>query len=89
MKPQPAREPVFEGQSQTACQAVSPMDEPATKPPPRSATTANVGSAPLTLKTTSGTSADSNWEMKAAKASSSRQTKSKLSAAEISVCSSA
>jgi hypothetical protein len=28
MKPQPAREPLREGQTQTVCQAVSPMDEP-------------------------------------------------------------
>jgi hypothetical protein len=28
MKPQPAREPFEEGQTQTACEAVSPLDEP-------------------------------------------------------------
>ncbi|MBS1865537.1 MAG: hypothetical protein JSS69_06415 [Acidobacteria bacterium] len=28
MKPQPAREPLHEEQPQSACQAVSPMDEP-------------------------------------------------------------
>jgi hypothetical protein len=28
MKPQPAREPLREEQTQTACEAVSPLDEP-------------------------------------------------------------